>query len=68
MGICLPQPSLEFFDLGAEVACQGTGSFLLEAERVEQRLDVHAATTCASRQVGALAPVSRRAMTCVIAQ
>ncbi|MET7495026.1 hypothetical protein [Streptomyces sp900116325] len=64
----LPQPVLQCVDLGAEVVGQGPGSVLLDTERVEQGLDVHAATVCGSRQVGVFAPVSWRAMTWVIAQ
>lgn len=59
---------LQFADLGAEVVGQGPGGVLLDAERVEQGLEVHALTACASRQVGVFAPVRRRAMAWVIAQ
>ncbi|WNZ10875.1 hypothetical protein [Streptomyces sp. 11x1] len=45
-----------------------SGGVFLEAQGVEQGLDVHAAAACASRQVGAFAPVRRRVMTWVIAQ
>jgi hypothetical protein len=40
---------------------------LLDVERFERRLDVHALTVCESRQVG-VAPVRRWTMTWVIAQ
>lgn len=68
VGLGLPQPGLEFVDLGAEVVGHGPGGVLLDVERVEQGLDVHAVTACGSRQVGVFAPVRRRAMTWVIAQ
>jgi len=64
----LPQPGLQVVDLCAEVVGQGPGGVFLEVQGVEQGLDVHAVTACASRQVGAFAPVSRRVMTWVIAQ
>ncbi|GAA2569230.1 hypothetical protein GCM10010398_68970 [Streptomyces fimbriatus] len=64
----LPQPGMRVVDLCAEVVGQGPDSVFLEAQGVEQGLDVHAASTCASRQVGALAPVRRRVITWVIAQ
>ncbi|MCX5232785.1 hypothetical protein OHA35_40910 [Streptomyces sp. NBC_00233] len=64
----LPQPVVQSVDLGAEVVGQGPGSVLLAAERVEQGLHVDTATVCGSRQVRVFAPVSRRAMTWVIAQ
>lgn len=67
VGLGLPQPVLQFRDLGAEIVCQGLGGVLLETECLEQGVDVHAGTACASRQVGG-APVSRRAITCVMAQ
>ncbi len=68
MGLGLPQSVVQFVDLGAEVVGHGPGGVLLDVERVEQGLDVHAVTSCGSRQVGVFAPVSRRAMTWVIAQ
>ncbi|MGX1027422.1 hypothetical protein RKD37_002624 [Streptomyces ambofaciens] len=68
VGLGFPQSSLQFGDLCAEAVGHGPGGFLLDAERVEEGLDVHAVTVCGSRQVGVLAPVSRRAMTWVIAQ
>jgi hypothetical protein len=64
----LPQPGLQAVDLRTKVAGQGPGGVCLEVQGIEQRLDVHAATACASRQVGAFAPVRRRVMTRVIAQ
>ncbi|MEU0206394.1 hypothetical protein [Streptomyces canus] len=67
MGRGLPQPGLQVVDLCAEVLGQGPGGVCLEVQGVEQGLDVHAAA-CASRQVGAFAPVRRRVMTWVIAQ
>lgn len=70
MGFGLPQSTLRFADLRAEFVGQdqGPGGVFLEAERVEQGLDVHAVTASASRPVGMLAPVGRRTMTWVIAQ
>lgn len=68
VGLGLPQPGLQVVDLCAEVVGQGPGGVSLEVEGVEQGLDVHAATACASRQVAAFAPVRRRVMTWVIAQ
>lgn len=68
VGLGFPQPSLQFGDLCPEVVGQGPGGVLLDAERVEQGPDVHVVTVCGSRQVGVFAPVSRRAMTWVIAQ
>ncbi|WP_173675184.1 hypothetical protein [Streptomyces sp. fd1-xmd] len=68
VGLGLPQAVLQFADPVAEVVGQGPGGFLLDAERIEQGLDVHTATACGSRQVGVFAPVRRRAMTWVIAQ
>lgn len=59
MGLGLPQPVLQAVDLFTEVVGQGPGGLLLQLQGFEQRLDVHAATTCASRQVGVFAPVSR---------
>ncbi len=59
----LPQPGLQFADLCAEVVGLGRGGVLLDVQRVEQGLDVHAVTACGSRQVGAFAPVRRRIMT-----
>ncbi|WP_431982172.1 hypothetical protein [Streptomyces qinglanensis] len=59
---------MQFFDLGAEVVGHGPGGVLLKAERVEEGLNVHAATACGPRQVGVFALVRRRAMTWVIAQ
>lgn len=56
VGLGLPQSTLQFADLRAEFVGQGSGGFFLEAERVEQGLDVHAVTASASRQVGMLAP------------
>lgn len=67
-GLGFPQPGLQCGDLRAEVVGQGPGGVLLDAERVEHGLDVHALTVCGSRQVGAFALVRRRAMTWVIAQ
>lgn len=64
----LPQPGLQAVDLCAKVVGQGPGCVFLEAQGVEQGLDVHAATARTSRQVGAVAPVRRRVMTWVIAQ
>lgn len=68
MGFGLPQLALEFGDPGADVVGQGPGGVFLDAERVEQGLDVHAVAACGSRQVGVFTPVSRRAMTWVMAQ
>ncbi|MGW7578570.1 hypothetical protein [Streptomyces sp. NPDC054765] len=56
----LPQPGLQIAALCAEVVGLGPGGVLLEVQRVEQGLDVHAVTACGSRQVGAFAPVRRR--------
>uniref|UniRef100_A0AAU3IB81 Uncharacterized protein n=1 Tax=Streptomyces sp. NBC_01393 TaxID=2903851 RepID=A0AAU3IB81_9ACTN len=64
----LPQPGLQVVDLRAEVVGQRPGGVFLEVQGIEQRPDVHAATACAARQVGAFAPVRRRVMTWVIAQ
>jgi hypothetical protein len=68
VGLGLPQPSLQFVYLGAEVVGHGQGGVFLDAERVEQGLDVYAGTVRGSRHVGAFVPVRRRAMTWVIAQ
>lgn len=68
VGLGLPQPALQFGDLSSQVVGQGPGSVFLDVECLEQGLDVHAFTACSSRQVGAFASVSRRAMTWVIAQ
>lgn len=68
VGLGFPQPSVQFSDLCAEVVGQGPGGVLLDVECVEQGLDVHEGTGCGSRQVGVFEPVSRRAMTWVIAQ
>jgi hypothetical protein len=68
VGLGFAQPGLKFGDLCAEVLGQGTGGVFLDAECVEQGLDVHAVTGCGSRQVGVFVPVSRPAMTWVIAQ
>jgi hypothetical protein len=67
VGLGFPQPGLQFGDLCAEVVGQGPGGVLLDAERVEEELDVHAFTGFGSRQVGVFAPVSRRTMTWGIA-
>ncbi|MFJ3640110.1 hypothetical protein ACIPRD_10190 [Streptomyces sp. NPDC090108] len=58
MGLDFPQPSLQFSDLCAEVVGHGPGGVRLDAERVEQGLNVHAVTVCGSRQAGVFAPVS----------
>lgn len=63
MGLGFPQPGLQFVDPGAEVVGQGPCGVLLDAERVEQGLEVHAVTVCGSRQVGVFSPVSLRIMT-----
>ncbi|MEU0300619.1 hypothetical protein ABZ252_14280 [Streptomyces sp. NPDC006175] len=68
MGLGLPQPVLQAVDLFTEVVGQNPGSLFLQFQGVEQGLDVHAATACASRQVGVFVPVSRRVMTWVMAQ
>ncbi|WRZ96330.1 hypothetical protein OHB54_01375 [Streptomyces sp. NBC_01007] len=59
----LPQPGLQFAGLRAEVVGLGPGGVLLDVQRVEKGLDVHEATACGSRQVGAFAPVRWRIMT-----
>ncbi|GGW82701.1 hypothetical protein GCM10010350_79350 [Streptomyces galilaeus] len=64
----LPQPGLQAVDLRTEAVGQRPGGFFLEVQGIEQGPDVHAATACAARQVGAFAPVRRRVMTWVIAQ
>lgn len=68
LGLGFPQSGLQFGDLCAQVVGRGPGDVLLDAERVEQGLDVHAAAACGSRQGGVFTPVSRRAMTWLIAQ
>jgi hypothetical protein len=68
MRLSLPQPGLQVFDLCAEVVGQCLGGIFLKVQGFEQGLDVHAAASWAVRQVGAFAPVRRRAMTWVIAE
>ncbi|WP_369777031.1 hypothetical protein [Streptomyces sp. R33] len=44
VGLGFPQPGLQFGDLGAEVVGQDPGGVFLDAERVDQGLNVHAVT------------------------
>lgn len=69
-GCCLVtlELGLKGVDLGAEIAGQGPGCVFLEVERLKEGVEVHAPTTCGSRQVSVRASVSRRAMTWVMAQ
>ncbi|MFE1754137.1 hypothetical protein [Streptomyces anandii] len=48
---------MQFGVLSAEVVGQGPGGFLLDAEGIEQGLEVHAAAVCGPRQAGAFALV-----------
>lgn len=67
-GLGFPKAVVQFGDLTAEVVGQGPGGVFLDAEGIKEGLEVHAATTRGSRQVGVFSPVSRRAITWVMAQ